>query len=368
MSDYFNGKQYDEYFNKLNSRLNNPTETKITPKKETPRKKRGVYKVFRIKKGFVLTVIALVLITVIILLCAKSCKKEDTSSQKPAVTGQEVKEEKKPKTERVVFEEAEAMQALPQSNDAKAGVVIRLSDKRIIASRDAHRKIYPASTIKIMTLLTAVDYIENFDDTFTMSLEITDPLFKADASVAGFLNGEEVTVTDLLYGTILPSGADAAIGLAIKVAGSEEAFVELMNKKAQDLGLQNTHFSNATGLFSEDNYSTSYDMAVILYNAYKNELCRRVLSTYQHTTRATPQHKDGIQLSSTLFSHMYGTEPKTATILGGKTGFVSEAGYCIASFGESNETKEEYIVVTMGNSSKWPAFHGQIDIYKEFAK
>ena len=65
---------------------------------------------------------------------------------------------------------------------------------------------------------------------------------------------------------------------------------------------------------------------------------------------------------------MYGTEPETATILGGKTGFVNESGYCVTSFGKSNSSDEEYIVVTMGNSSKWPAFYGQIDLYKEFAK
>ena len=172
----------------------------------------------------------------------------------------------------------------------------------------------------------------------------------------------------MLYGTILPSGADAAVGLAIKIAGSEEEFVKLMNKKVKELGLINTHFTNVSGLHSDENYSSAYDMAVILAAAIKNPIAKKVLSTYQYTTSITPQHPEGILLSSTLFSYMYGTEPETATIVGGKTGFVNESGYCVASFGKNNENNNEYIVVTFGNSSRWPAFYGQIDLYKEFAK
>jgi D-alanyl-D-alanine carboxypeptidase (penicillin-binding protein 5/6) len=109
-------------------------------------------------------------------------------------------------------------------------------------------------------------------------------------------------------------------------------------------------------------------MAVILDAALQNDFCKEVLSTFQHTTAITEQHPEGILLSSTLFSHMYGTEPETATILGGKTGYLSEAGHCIASYGKCNENGNEYIVVTLGNSSKWPSYFGQIDLYKEFAK
>jgi D-alanyl-D-alanine carboxypeptidase (penicillin-binding protein 5/6) len=141
-----------------------------------------------------------------------------------------------------------------------------------------------------------------------------------------------------------------------------------MNQKVEELGLKGTHFDNVTGLHSENNYSTAYDIAVILNAAMKNELCRKVLSTYQHTTEKTPQNPKGILLSSTLFTYMYGTEPETATILGGKTGFVNESGYCIASYGKGNESQKEYIVVTMGNSARWPAFYGQIDLYKQYAK
>ena len=257
---------------------------------------------------------------------------------------------------------------IPKKNDAEYAIVVNTTNDTIIAQRKAHKRTYPASTTKIMTLLVAVENIKNMNDTFTMTYEITDPLYIAQASVAGFKNDEKVSMTDLLYGTILPSGADAATGLAISVAGSEEAFVKLMNEKVKELGLKNTHFTNVTGLHHKDNYSSAYDMAIILDAALQNLTCKEVLSTYQHTTAKTKQNPKGILLSSTLFNYMYGTEPVTATILGGKTGYVTEAGYCLASYGEANKSGNEYIVVTFDNSGLWPAFYGQIDLYKEFAK
>ena len=88
---------------------------------------------------------------------------------------------------------------------------------------------------KVMTVLVAAEHIENWDETFTMTQSIIDPLFLADASMAGFVHGEEVSMTELLYGAVLPSGAEATEALAIVTAGSEEAFAALMNEKAQEL-------------------------------------------------------------------------------------------------------------------------------------
>ena len=366
MADFFDDKHYNDYFEKLNNRISNVREEKPLARNKAPKKKKGIYRVVRLRRGVLAIALILILILAVVF-SVRGCKKDEPLNDNPIVTEKkEIEQVKKP--EKIAFKAYGETAPIPESNDAKTAVVVRLSDKRIIADRGADDKIYPASTLKIMTLLTAVDYIDNLEDTFTMTYEITDPLYVADASAAGFLNGEQVTMRDLLYGMILPSGADAAMGLAVKIAGSEESFVPLMNQKAKDLGLKNTHFTNVSGLYHADNYSTAYDMAVITAAAYQNELAQEVLSTYQYTTEKTPQNPNGIKLSSTLFSYMYGTEPETATILGGKTGYVNEAGYCISSFGKSNESGEEYIIVTMGNSSKWPAFYGQIDLYKEFAK
>lgn len=381
MSEHF-GNDYDAYFkilednleksqlNKTKSEQNNRsahTKKPITKNKHTARRKKS-------RKSFGMTKLVISLCLVVAVICGACfavdyfADKIKTEPQKPEsenITQTEEKEDEIPKTE---FKFTENTKAIPSSNDAKTAIIVDMQTGEVVAERSSRERAYPASTTKVMTLLTAVELIEDFSDTFTMSYAITDPLYVEEASVAGFLDGEEVNMTDLLYGMILPSGADAAMGLAVKLAGSEEAFVELMNKKVVDLGLTDTHFSNVSGLHSEQNYSTAYDMAIILDAALKNELCKTVLSTYLYTTAKTPQNPKGILLSSTLFTYMYGTEPETATILGGKTGFVNESGYCIASYGSNNENGNQYIVVTFGNSARMPAFFGQIDLYKEFAK
>ncbi len=366
MSNFFGDKQYNDYFEKLNNRINTEAETKTVIRRRTPKRKKGFYKVIKLRRGILALALILGIAAVILVVSGGRKNEELVISNNEIATEKEQESVEKPK--KVVFTADENTVEIPEENDAKTAIVVRRSDGKIVAQRGSNERIYPASTLKIMTLIVAVENIENLDDTFTMTYEITDPLFVADASVAGFLNGERVTMRDLLYGMILPSGADSAMGLAVKIAGSEEAFVELMNKKAEEMGLKNTHFANVSGLHSEENYSTAYDMAVITDYAFQNELCREVLSTYQYTTQKTPQNPEGILLSSTLFSYMYGNESETAEILGGKTGYVNEAGYCICTFGQANESGEEYIAVTMGNSSKWPAFNGQIDLYKEFAK
>lgn len=315
----------------------------------------------------VIAVIAVIAISATLLITSINKPTKEKTNDVPTVTPVSQKaEETKPV--QISYTETDETANIPKSIEAEYAVVISKKDNTIVASRKAHKRTYPASTTKIMTLLVAVENIKDMNDTFTMTYEITDPLYIAQASVAGFKNNEKITMKDLLYGTILPSGADAAQGLALSVAGSEKEFVKLMNAKVEELGLKDTHFTNPTGLHDKNNYSTAYDMAIILDAALQNETCKEILSTYQYTTAETKQNPDGILLSSTLFNYIYGTEPETATILGGKTGYVTEAGYCIASYGQANDSKNEYITVTFDSPGKWPAFYGQIDLYKLYAK
>ena len=111
-------------------------------------------------------------------------------------------------------------------------IVINCESNEVVASRNASERCYPASTTKIMTILTAVDYITDYNQTLTFTYEITDPFHIEGATMAGFLDGEAINITDMLYGAILPSGADATAGIAITLAGGEKEFVKLMNKKA----------------------------------------------------------------------------------------------------------------------------------------
>ena len=255
---------------------------------------------------------------------------------------------------------------LTDAVDADYALLMDVNENRVIAAKGADVRTYPASVTKVMTLLVAVENITDFTDTFTMTYAITDPLYIANATVAGFSNNEAVTMEDLLYGTILPSGADACQALAMYVAGSDEAFVDMMNERAQEMGLKNTHFTNTSGLHDRDHYTTAEDMAVILRTAMENEHCRQVLSTYRYTTAATPQHPEGILLESTLFSRMYGTEPDGATVVAGKTGYTTEAGHTVVSYAEGLDG-HDYILVTLKGSNKWKTTYDAIELYTEFS-
>lgn len=251
--------------------------------------------------------------------------------------------------------------------ESEHAIFINVTDNIVVASKNSDARVYPASLTKVLTLLVAVENIKNLDDTFEMTYEITDPPYNAGASMAGFLAGEVITVKDLLYGAILPSGAEATAAIAIYVAGSESKFAELMNEKARKLGITNANFTNTSGLHNNNHYCTVMDMAVVLRAAMKNDICREILSTYQYTTTFTEQHPEGILLTSTLFGRMRGDEPEGAEIKGGKTGFTSEAGNCIASFGVSDSGKE-YIFVTTKAKGLWKAVYDHINTYTAYAK
>lgn len=369
MSEQFNDKDYGEYFSALERNLERKTQAEQKPQ-QAPKTNKKVYSgVVQLRPWVYIT--ALLLVAVIVLIIALPRKTEKTTETPSEIQSTEntVSDVKEDAPSQVDYFAEFTDNTEEIASDIVSGniIVIDCANNQVVASRNATERCYPASTTKVMTILTAVDYITDYNKTFTFSLEITDPLYIADATVAGFLANESVNMTDMLYGAILPSGADATVGLALSIAGSEEEFVKLMNKKAEELGLKNTNFVNTSGLFDENHYTTPEDMAVILRAAMQNELCRKILSTYQYTTAATPQHPDGLLLTSTLFSYMYGTEPEGSDILGGKTGFVNESGYCIASFGKS-DAGNEYVCITFKGSGLWPTVYDQIHLYSRYAK
>lgn len=370
MSEQFNNKDYGEYFSAIEKNLERKSNTSQSEKHTVQRTKptKKVYGgVIRFKPWVYITAIILVLILILLIIIPKKPIAEAKESQNTDISSSAETEVKPQEKVNLFADFTDSTKAVTSDIVSTNVIVVNCDTNTVVAERGSTVKCYPASTTKIMTILTAVDYITDYDKTFTFSYEITDPLYIAEATVAGFSADEAVNMTDLLYGAILPSGADATVGLAMSIAGSEADFVKLMNKKADELGLKNTNFVNSSGLFDQNHYTTPEDMAVIIREAMKNELCRKILSTYQYTTASTPQHPDGILLTSTLFSHMYGTEPEGADILGGKTGFVSESGYCIASFGKS-DTGAEYVCVTLGGNGLWPTVYDQFHLYEQYAK
>lgn len=239
--------------------------------------------------------------------------------------------------------------------------------RTVVAQRGAGDRINPASMTKILTLLVAAEHVTDLDDTFTITREITDYSYSNDCSAVGFDDGETVTVRDLLYGTILPSGADAAAGLAFYVSGSLEGFVDLMNQKLEELGLSDTaHFTNCVGLYDENHYCTLYDMAEILGAAIDNELCREVLSAHTYTTSATEQHPEGLLISN-WFLRRIEDKDTHGTVLCAKTGYVVQSGNCAASYSISNSGKQ-YICVTADAHSSWRCIYDHVAVYQEYTE
>ena len=156
-------------------------------------------------------------------------------------------------------------------------IFVDLASQTVLARKDETSRIVPASMTKVLTLLVAVEHIDDLDDTFVMTREILDYCYINDCVVVGFEEEESVTVKDMLYGMVLHSGADAAIGLAEFIAGSQEEFMKLMNAKLEELGLSDSaHFTNCTGIYEEGHYCSAYDMAVIMAAAVKRSEKRRV--------------------------------------------------------------------------------------------
>ena len=243
-------------------------------------------------------------------------------------------------------------------------ILIDLDKGSIVAEKNGKVRMNPASMTKVLTLLVAAEHIDNLEQPVTITQEMTDYSFANGCSSAGFERDETVTVQDLLYGTILPSGAEAAVGLAIHVSGSQEAFVDLMNEKLEELGLsESAHFTNCVGVYDDDHYCTPYDMAVIMRAALENDLCRQVLSAKTYTTSETEEHPEGMILSNWFLRRI---EDKDVgdNVKSGKTGYVEESGSCAVSYGESKDGKR-YICVTADAQNQWRCIDDHAEIYRQ---
>ena len=212
--------------------------------------------------------------------------------------------------------------------------------------KNAGERLAPASLTKIMTAVVVLDNSPGLEEKVTLSEELFEPLYKQNAALAGFEPGERVRVIDLLYGAMLPSGAEAAEALAAYISGSDRAFVEAMNQKAAELGMENTHFSNVTGLPDDNHYSTAEDLAKLLRHALENQTFRKIFTSERYSTASTNRHPDGITVRSSMFRSLPDASFSGVTILGGKTGYTDEAGLCLASLAKSGGT--EYILITLG--------------------
>lgn len=215
-----------------------------------------------------------------------------------------------------------------------------------IYEKNAESRAYPASLTKIMTTIVALENIEDLSATAPIDIETYKDMVASNASMAGFFGMEAVTYRDLLYGTILSSGGEAANSLAIHVAGNVEKFVQMMNDKANEIGLNDTNFINPEGLHDKNQYTTASDMAKLLDYALNNGHFKAIFTKETFLTTATADHPDGILLNSTVLSHLNKNEQNGFEIIGGKSGTTYEAGQCWATLALINSN--EYINIVMG--------------------
>lgn len=223
---------------------------------------------------------------------------------------------------------------------SKSAILYNMDDDIILYEKNSEERTSIASLTKIMTCIVAIENIDNLDQKIILKSDVFTGLAEAGASVAGFRVGENVTFRDLLMGALLPSGADATRALALNISGSESEFVNLMNNKAIELGLKDTHFENTTGLESSNHYSTVKDISIILKYALKNQTFKDMYTTREYTTTSNLTFYSTLKKISNNYSF------DVSNILGSKTGYTDEAGLCMSSIANYNGVN--YLLVTAG--------------------
>ncbi len=250
---------------------------------------------------------------------------------------------------------------------AAAAGAFNITTGETVYAQNILDKMYPASTTKILTALTALKY-GNLDDTYTVSDSILDLV--SGSSVAELAVGDSLTLHDLLYALLLPSGNDAALVIAEGVAGSEEAFVELMNKEAASIGASHSHFVTVHGLHDDDHYTTVYDMYLIANEALKHEEIIDAMGSKSYA--ATYTAADGSTVEKTWYNTCWyingnADVPEGFTIVGAKTGTTDEALNCLVLISE-NDNDETIISIVYKGINKSSVYADMTEILNTFAK
>ena len=228
------------------------------------------------------------------------------------------------------------------AENAKSAILIEVSTGEVLYSKNANERLAPASMTKIMSLILIMDNIEKGNLKWNDMVVVS----KNAASMGGsqiFLEANEVmSVEDLIKGICVASGNDATVALAEKIAGTEGSFVKLMNEKAKSLGLKNTNFVNSTGLDAEGHYSSAYDMAVMAKELVKHKKILEFSSIYEDYLRKNSSNSFWLVNTNKLVKFY-------SYIDGLKTGFTSNAGYCLTATGKKRDMR--LISVVMGEES-----------------
>ena len=247
----------------------------------------------------------------------------------------------------VVTDEAAADEALT----AESAGVFPLNGGNAVFAQDVFERRNPASTTKVMTALVALKY-GNLDDVVTVPQESV--ITESGSSMAGVGPGDKLTLEQLLYGLLIPSGNDAANAIAVHMGGSIEGFVEMMNEEAARIGATGTHFANANGLTDGDHYMTAYDLYLMFHEALKYEKFRDIIGTKTYTASYKGADESDKTASWSVSNYyMLGKRemPDGLSVFGGKTGTTQAAGYCLI-MGETDAGGKEYASVVMHADSR----------------
>ena len=229
---------------------------------------------------------------------------------------------------------------------AESAIVMEADTGTILYNKDMDMVNYPASITKIMTALVTLDHCA-LDEVVTYSYYATHSI-EAGSSSIGTTEGEELTVEESLYALLLESANECGNGLAEHVAGSIDAFVEMMNQKAADLGCTNTHFTNPHGLPDENHYTSAHDMALITQAALQNEDFARISGTAKYQMRATNKDDEITYMTNhhkMIAAYRGDDRFLDDTVIAGKTGYTSVARNTLVTVAERNGMT--LIVVTM---------------------
>lgn len=240
-------------------------------------------------------------------------------------------------------------------------ILYNLNDDSVLFEHNSNEKTQIASLTKIMTTIVAIENVKDYNKKVTITKEMFNDI-EWDVATAGYKVGDKVTYNDLLYGAILPSGADAVNALAYSVFNNYDTFIKKMNEEAKKLSLKNTKFTNPIGLYNENNYSSAKDIATLLIYALKNSKFREVFKAKNYTST------NGVKMKSTIESYNTKNSNENLTfITGAKTGYIKKAGYCLATTAEIDGI--EYLLVTLNAyTSGAPHIKDAVKTYKYYSE
>nr|WP_230199588.1 D-alanyl-D-alanine carboxypeptidase family protein [Bacillus testis] len=243
------------------------------------------------------------------------------------------------------------------ADEAKSAILIERDTGAVLFGKNEHEKLSPASMTKIMTMLLIMEAIDKGELGWDEKIRTSEYAASMGGSQIFLEPGEEMTTTQMMKGIAIGSGNDASVAMAERLAGSEEEFVKLMNKKAKQLGLKDTHFANCTGLPVDNHYSSAYDMAMMGKELLKYKEITKFTGTYEAYLREKTKKQFWLVNTNKLVRFYPGVD-------GLKTGFTSEAKYCLTATAKKGDMR---VIATVFGAPNPKARNAQVTQMLDYA-